>query len=254
MKILSKLFFVSALSAAILAFASCASEPKAAETHDDVTVDWKDKGIGQVENPTWMLQLSWGNDRPFKDAFGIEYNRVCRIGEGKSALLEQAKSLSRLDVARKVAFELRSEITASAGESLSDEQLLTVNNALQAATVQISGLREEENHWKKVRKWDSKAKKYYDEFVSYTAFSISKESWEEAAKRYLLSLMEVSGLEDESQKALGATFSTLKDSAHRDDENAFAAVTEKARTQLERLGADEVAEFDNQAKLEGFLK
>lgn len=246
---------VSAIFSAVpLSLTSCASSPKANDSHESVIIDWKDKALGQVEKPAWVMQLKWGNDRPFKEAFGLEYSRVCRIGGGRSVLLKQAEELSRTDASRKIANEMQQTILAKAGESLSDEQLKTVNEAMTSASVSINGLREEESHWWLVKKWDSKAKKYYEEYECFTAYSMPKDSWDEAAKQYLLSVMAASGVERDSQEKLGAVYSTLQESAHRESEEDYSAEKARAKQTLSRLGTDIADEFERASELSALLK
>ena len=242
------------LAAASLSLTSCASSPKASDSHESQILEWKDKALGQVEKPAWVMQLKWGNDRPFKEAFGLEYSRVCRIGAGKSILLKQAEELSRTDASRKIALELQQTILAKAGESLSDEQLKVVNTAMTSASVTVSGLREEESHWWLVKKWDAKAKKYYEEYECFTAYSMPKASWDEAAKQYLLSVMAASGVEHKSQETLGAVYSTLQENAHRESEEDYSAEKARAKQTLSRLGTDIADEFERASELSALLK
>ena len=245
---------IAFFAAVSLSLFSCASTSKQSENHEAKILDWKDKALGQVEKPAWVMQLKWGNDRPFKEAFGLEYSRVCRIGGGTSILLSQASDLSKADAERKIALELQQTIMAKAGAQLSDEQLKRVNDVMATASVTISGLREEESHWWKVQRWDEKAKKYYEEYECFTAYSMPKESWDEAAKKYLLSVMGAAGVERSSQEALGAVYSTLQEGAHREDESAYNSEKESARQTLSRLGADTVADFDKGTELSDLLR
>ena len=246
--------FQVAFLALCVALASCASNSGATDNHEPKIVEWKDMQLGQVEKPTWVLQLKWGNDRPFKEAFGLEYSRVCRIGAGTAVLLEQAQELSRLDAARKIAVEMQQTIIAKTAAQLSDEQLKIINDAMTSASVQLSGLREEEQHWWKVQRYDEKAKRYYDEYECFTAYSIAKDIWDEAAKKYLLDVMSANGVEEGSQEILGASYSTLQESAHRDDEATYNSEKEAARSQLSRLGEDAVESFDSRDSLSSLLK
>lgn len=250
MKIISKII---ASFAFVLALFSCASTPSSSSnSKEPQIIDWQDKALGQVEKPTWVMQLKWGNDRPFKDAFGVEYTRVCRLGAGNSVMLEQAKELSRLDAASKIARELRQSITAKVASELDDEQLAIVNNAMIGAKVSISGLREEESHWWLVRRYDEKSGKFYNEYEYFTAFSMPKEVWDEAAKSYLLGVMKADGVPKE---VVGATYSTLQACAHRESEDATRAEAKAAREALSRLGESALVEFDSENdELEAFLK
>ena len=251
MKIISKII---ASFAFVLVLFSCASTPDSkSNAKEPQIIDWQDKALGQVEKPTWVMQLKWGNDRPFKDAFGVEHTRVCRLGAGNSVMLEQAKELSRLDAASKIARELRQAITAKVANELDDEQLAIVNNAMIGAKVNISGLREEESHWWLVRRYDEKSGKFYNEYEYFTAFSMPKDVWNETAKSYLLSVMKADGVPKE---AVGATYSTLQSCAERESEESAKAEAKAARTALSRLGESALSEFDSgsDAELEAFLK
>ena len=254
MKIISKIIASFALCISALAPFSCASAPASqSNAKEPQIIDWQDKALGQVEKPTWVMQLKWGNDRPFKDAFGVEYTRVCRLGAGNSVMLEQAKELSRLDAASKIARELRQAITAKVANELDDEQLAIVNNAMIGAKVNISGLREEESHWWLVRRYDEKSGKYYNEYEYFTAFSMPKDVWNETAKSYLLSVMKADGVPKE---AVGATYSTLQSCAERESEESAREEAKAARDALSRLGESALSEFDSgsDAELEAFLK
>ena len=254
MKIISKIIASFALCISALAPFSCASAPASqSNAKEPQIIDWQDKALGQVEKPTWVMQLKWGNDRPFKDAFGVEYTRVCRLGAGNSVMLEQAKELSRLDTASKIARELRQAITAKVANELDDEQLAIVNNAMIGAKVNISGLREEESHWWLVRRYDEKSGKFYNEYEYFTAFSMPKDVWNETAKSYLLSVMKADGVPKE---AVGATYSTLQSCAERESEEPAREEAKAARDALSRLGESALVEFDSgsDAELEAFLK
>ena len=211
MKIKTNILFVAAVSA-VFTLVSCASAPASQEQHDKITLDWQNKNYHQVEMPAWVFQLGEGNDRPFKDAFGIEYSRVCRRGEGSSIDLEQAKALSRLNAAEKIADEFRAMIEASeAFSSLNGEQKETAKSVMKSTKVQVSGLREEESHWILYRTWDWNTNKYYNEYVAFTAFSMSRDSWDSMARAYLNAVMSADGLSEESRSVIDSEYSVLQE-------------------------------------------
>lgn len=220
------------------------------DANDTVVIsDWLDKSLGASENPAWLFQLQWGNDYPFKNQWGLSNDKVCRLSRGVGPTQNAARIRSITDGAASIARELRQTIISKAGNNFSDEQLKAVLDTAISVKVDITGLREETFFWRKLTRRNGVTREISVEYEYFTVYSMDKSTWDNLCKSYLLSIMQSSSLDKDTQIALGATFSSLKDTAHRESDLPMKEEQESYKVQLSRL-----PEENAMKELESLLK
>nr|MCR5605344.1 hypothetical protein [Treponema sp.] len=221
------------------------------DANDTVVIsDWTDKALGSSENPAWLFQLQWGNDYPFKNQWGLSNDTVCRLSRGVGPSQNAARIRSRTDGAASIVRELRQTIISKTGSGFSDDQLKAVLDSAISAKVDISGLREETSFWRKLTRRNGVTREITSEYEYFTVYSMNKDTWDNLCKAYLLSVMNSSNLNKETQAALGAIFTSLKDTAHRESDIAMKEEHEVYKSQLSRLPEENTA----MEELESLLK
>lgn len=211
----------------ILAFASliviatsfCFAKKIEAETVV-VNSDWKDKALGEVENPAWVMQLIRGGDSVFRREWGVKSDRVIRTGRGSGFTQNSAKTKSQLSVASAIANELKMNIIANLdqNESVSKGDIRVVNEIATSTKVQITNLREETDFWWKTLERDPKTKKVITRYAYITVYSMPKDVWDKTVETYMLSVMRQIENKD-LQRAIGAQASTLKALSDKDNDS-----------------------------------
>lgn len=278
-KTFGKIMMAMVVASVMLAITGCGStkvEDKSAVAakEDDgkdkvVVADWSDRTMGEVESPVWLVNMTHGNSDTFKEQFNIDAERVVKRSRATGKTMAIAQAVSRASFAYTQAAELTQKVIGRVGAGLNDVgQLEALFLAASQTKADMSGLREEHSFYQKVRTTDAVTKAVKEEYVYWTIYSMSKESWDALVKSYLMDLMKGANLETETQKKIGALYSEMKEDADKKDakkeaEERRAYELQKARIEAAKGEAPkanlsakeaEIKEADDEAaRLESFL-
>lgn len=234
-------------------FISCGSTPKPVtpdpvrkveEAKEDeidkvLVVDWTDRTLGEVSAPTWLKNMRRGNSDTFKELWSIPSDRVVKISMATGKTESTAQALSRAGFAYTQAAELNQKVIGRVGQGLNDAgQLEALFVAASETKAEMAGLREETGFYQKVRTINADTKAKSEQYVYYTVYSMSKETWDALCKKYLMDLMGGANLETETQKKIGALFSEMKADADKKDLKQQAEEEAAYKAQIARLEAE----------------
>ncbi|MCH5295989.1 MAG: hypothetical protein J1F14_08850, partial [Treponema sp.] len=71
--------------------------------------------------------------------------------------------------------------------------------------------------WQKVRTTNAETGAKSEQYIYYTVYSMSKETWDALCQKYLMDIMGGANLETDTQKKIGALFSEMKADADKKD-------------------------------------
>ena len=275
-KTFGKIMMAMVAASVMLAITGCGStkvEDKSAPAakEDDgadkvVVADWSDRTMGEDSQPQWLQNMIHGNSDTFKKQFNIDASRVVKYSHAAGTTDKVAQAISRADFAYTQAAELSQKVIGRVGEGLNDVgQLEALFLAASQTKAEMSGLREEHSFYQKVRTTDAVTKENKVEYIYYTVYSMSKESWDALVKSYLMDLMKGANLETETQKKIGALYSEIKEDADKKDAKQEEAERRAYELQKARLNqtpeanlsakeAEYKAANDRAAELESFLQ
>lgn len=214
-------------------------EAKEEEIDKVLVVDWTDRALGEVSAPTWLKNMRRGNSDTFKEQWSIAADRVVKISMATGKTEATAQALSRAGFAYTQAAELNQKVIGRVGQGLNDVgQLEALYVAASETKAEMAGLREETGFYQKVRTINADTKAKSEQYVYYTVYSMSKETWDALCKKYLMDLMGGADLETETQKKIGALFSEMKEDADKKDLKKQAEEESAYKVQIARLEAE----------------
>lgn len=240
---------IVAAAAMALALAGCAStsvedkrlnvpEAKNSEVDKVVVVDWTDRTLGEVSAPTWLKNMRRGNSDTFKEQWGTNASRVVKVSMATGKTEATAQALSRAGFAYTQAAELNQKVIGRVGQGLNNVgQLEALFVAASETKADMTGLREETGFWQKVRTTNAETGAKSEQYIYYTVYSMSKETWDALCQKYLMDIMGGANLETETQKKIGALFSEMKADADKKDAKKQAEEERLYREQMSRLQA-----------------
>lgn len=210
-----------------------------------VVVDWTDRTMGEISAPTWLKNMTRGNSDTFKEQWNIQADRVVKYSRATGKTEAIAQALSRAGFAYTQATELNQKVIGRVGQGLNDVgQLEALFVAASETKADMTGLREETGFFQKVRTTNAETGAKTEQYIYYTIYSMSKETWDALCKKYLMDMMGGANLETETQKKIGALFSEMKADADKKDaqkqaEEKRAYDAQMARLETERTKAIE---------------
>lgn len=225
-------------------------EAKEEEIDKVLVVDWTDRALGEVSAPTWLKNMRRGNSDTFKEQWSIAADRVVKISMATGKTEATAQALSRAGFAYTQAAELNQKVIGRVGQGLNDVgQLEALYVAASETKAEMAGLREETGFYQKVRTINADTKAKSEQYVYYTVYSMSKETWDALCKKYLMDLMGGADLETETQKKIGALFSEMKEDADKKDLKKQAEEEAAYKAQIARLEAERAKANADTAKV-----
>jgi hypothetical protein len=186
--------------------------------------DWSDRGIGEIENPAWLLSARRGNFTVFKSDFGVNATDMCRVGTGinvnRNAALIQADVL----FAAQLAQELRTKVLNRAGvasdSEIDDGEYAAVRNAALEAKVTVAGFRQVTDFWQQQEVTDADGRKQV-RYAAYIVYACAPDVWDKLVAKYLMDI--VGGLpEKKTQQAVAGMFEEFKADTRREEEKTEA--------------------------------
>ena len=248
------------LMALVLSLSGCAttkviSDPvnKVEVASDDevdkvVVVDWTDRTLGEIAAPTWLKNMRRGNSDTFKEQWGLDSNRVVKISMATGKTEATAQALSRAGFAYTQAAELNQKVIGRVGQGLNDVgQLEALFVAASETKADMTGLREEAGFFQKVRTTNAETGAKTEQYIYYTIYSMSKDTWDALCKKYLMDMMGGANLETETQKKIGALFSEMKADADKKDAQKQAEEKRAYDAQMARLETEKTKAIEQTA-------
>lgn len=215
------------------------AEASADEIDKVVVVDWTDRTMGEVSAPTWLKNMRRGNSDTFKEMWKVEPNRVVKISMATGKTEATAQALSRAGFAYTQAAELNQKVIGRVGQGLNDVgQLEALYVSASETKADMTGLREETGFFQKIRTTNAETKQTSENFVYYTVYSMSKETWDALCKKYLMDIMGGADLTTETQKKIGALFSVMKEDSDKKEAAKQAEEEALYKAQMARLEAE----------------
>ena len=259
-KTITNVMVAGTLMALVLGLSGCAttkviSDPvnKVEVGSDDevdkvVVVDWTDRTLGEIAAPTWLKNMRRGNSDTFKEQWGLDSNRVVKISMATGKTEATAQALSRAGFAYTQAAELNQKVIGRVGQGLNDVgQLEALFVAASETKADMTGLREEAGFFQKVRTTNAETGAKTEQYIYYTIYSMSKETWDALCKKYLMDMMGGANLETETQKKIGALFSEMKADADKKDAQKQAEEKRAYDAQMARLETEKTKAIEQTA-------
>ena len=214
-------------------------EAKTDEIDKVIVVDWTDRALGEVSAPTWLKNMRRGNSDTFKEQWNIASDRVVKISMAAGKTESTAQALSRAGFSYAQAAELNQKVIGRVGQGLNDAgQLEALYVTASETKAEMTGLREETGFFQKVRTTNAETKQTSEQFVYYTVYSMSRETWDALCKKYLMDIMGGAELTTETKKKIGALFSEMKEDADKKDAAKQAEEEALYKAQMARLEAE----------------
>ena len=224
-------------------------EAKTDEIDKVVVVDWTDRTMGEVSAPTWLKNMRRGNSDTFKEMWKVEPNRVVKVSMATGKTEATAQALSRAGFAYTQAAELNQKVIGRVGQGLNDVgQLEALYVAASETKADMTGLREETGFFQKVRTTNAESGQKTEQFIYYTVYSMSKETWDALCKKYLMDVMGGANLETATQKKIGALFSEMKEDSDKKEAAKQAEEEALYKAQMARLEAERAKSNADAAK------
>lgn len=215
------------------------TETKKDETDKVVVVNWSDRALGEVSAPAWLVNMRHGNSTTFKEQWTeVSSDRVVKCSEATGKTEAIAHALSLAGFAYKQAAELAQKVIGRVGQGINDVgELEALFEAASETKADMTGLREEHGFYQKIRETNAVTGAMKEYFIYYTVFSMSKDTWDNLCKQYLLDIMGSEGLTTETQKRIGALFSEMKEDSDKKDEKKQKEEERAYKEQVARLEA-----------------
>ena len=213
-----------------------------------VVVDWTDRTMGEISAPTWLKNMTRGNSDTFKEQWSISADRVVKFSRATGKTEAIAQALSRAGFAYTQAAELNQKVIGRVGQGLNDVgQLEALFVAASETKADMTGLREEAGFFQKVRTTNAETGAKTEQYIYYTIYSMSKETWDALCKKYLMDMMGGADLETETQKKIGALFSEMKADADKKDAQKQAEEKRAYDAQMARLETEKTKAIEQTA-------
>lgn len=172
-------------------------------------VDWSNRNLDAPAKPEWLKKMVLGNSTLFKKEFSVNNSYVIKYGIASGKTRDLALAASRVNYNAMRAEELRTKIVSEAASTLNDEGMTdAMANAAMVAKVDLSGHELVTQFWQEVITYDEEEGLEEKEFICYSVYKVSKESWFETLRNYMKSVLPV--LPDaESKTKMASTITSL---------------------------------------------
>lgn len=217
---MKKIGAVFAMLMAGLLLAGCGSTSGVQKTEvkgeSSKITDWSNKNLDAEAKPEWLKKLVCGNSEMFKKEFGVDSSYVVKYSVAGSKTRDASLAASRVNYNAMRAEELRTKVDSHAATNLNNEGSTdAVAGAAILAKVDLSGHELVTQFWQKVDtvKEDSVS----SEYICYSVYKISKESWANTLKGFLAQV--IPAIKDsESQIKMAQSIQSLYDETAREKE------------------------------------
>ena len=172
------------------AASSAAVSAQAARTAGNmVIVDWKDRALGELAAPVWLLSAARGDWKPFKEAWTVTPGKILKLGASNSSGQNTAMTIADVQYAARLANQLKQAVLTRAGISLgSDGEFDAVNDAATKTLVTIAGQERLTDFWQKVELTDSGGKKR-TAYNYYVVYACDEAIWDQLVGKYIFDVV-----------------------------------------------------------------
>ena len=168
------------------AASSAAVSVEAARTADNmVIVDWKDRSLGEIAAPVWLLSAARGDWKPFKETWTVAPGKILKLGASNSSGQNTAMTIADVQYAARLANQLKQSVLTRAGISLgSDGEFDVVNDAATKTLVTLAGQERLTDFWQKVELTDSSGRKR-TAYNYYVVYACDEAIWDQLVAKYI---------------------------------------------------------------------
>ena len=189
-----KLILTMTAIAVLVCLVSCGTSKTATDrisaqaelTADNYRItDWKDRSIGEIANPVWLLPAVRGNWNTFKSEWPISPDKVLKISVARHATLNGAQTIADVQYSARLASQLRQSVLSRAAISLgTDGEFDMVNNAAVQTQVSIAGQERLTDFWQaiEITGTDGRRTRMFSYWVVYACDSAV---WDQLVAKYI---------------------------------------------------------------------
>jgi hypothetical protein len=172
------------------AASSAAVSVQAARTADNMVIlDWKDRSLGELAAPVWLLSAVRGDWKPFKETWTVAPGKILKLGASNNAMQNTAMTIADVQYAARLANQLKQSVLTRAGISLgSDGEFDAVNDAATKTLVTIAGQERLTDFWQKVELTDSNGKKQ-TAYNYYVVYACDEAIWDQLVGKYIFDVV-----------------------------------------------------------------
>jgi hypothetical protein len=195
-------------SAASSAKISAQAERTAA---NQVILDWKDRSLGEIAAPLWLLPAIRGDWSQFKETWKVGDGKILKIGAAQNARENTAMTIADVQYAARLANQLKQTVLTRAAISLgSDGEFDAVNDAATKTLVSIAGQERLTDFWQKIETTGENGKKT-TVYNYYVVYACDENVWSNLVAKYLYDVIGVLP-ETKTQQTMAAMFKEIDES------------------------------------------
>jgi hypothetical protein len=186
------------------------------------TIDWSNRGIGEVADPPWILPARRGNWTKFKEEWNIGSEKVLKLGIARNANLNAAQTIADVQYAAQQARQLRERVLSKMGISVRDDgEFDTVQDAATKTKVSIAGQERLTDFWqlREIDEGDGKKSRVY---VYYVVYAYDSAVWKKLTAKYLNDIIKQVP-ETKTQRTIAGMFDELSADEQEKSEEEFQA-------------------------------
>jgi hypothetical protein len=168
-------------------------------------LDWKDRSIGEIAAPLWLLPATRGDWGVFKETWKPGDGKILKIGAAQNTNQNVAMTIGDVQYAARLANQLKQTVLTRAAISLGDDgEFDAVNDAATKTLVTIAGQERLTDFWQKIETTDETGRKT-TVYNYYVVYACDEGVWDNLVAKYLF---DVVGLlpEKKTQQTMSALF------------------------------------------------
>jgi hypothetical protein len=252
----------AALSAMLIA--GCASAGKTAGTaastaasvnaektaNEQRVVDWKDRGIGELASPAWLLPAVRGDWDAFRSTWKVNPSMILKMGESQGATLNAAQTIAEVQYAAHIANQLKQTVLTKAAISLNTQgQFDTVNDAAVKTLVTLSGQERLTDFWQEIETTDENGAKKTT-YNYYVVYDYEPNAWQQIVAKYLFDVVGQMP-KSQTQKTMAGLFNEIDKATVNQQPLSNSQFKAQVQAQQQALAAPMTAEQQYQAYKSG---
>jgi hypothetical protein len=173
-----------------------------------VIVDWKNRSLGELAAPAWLLPAARGDWKLFKETWTVAPGKILKLGASNSGGQNTAMTIADVQYAARLANQLKQSVLTRAGISLgSDGEFDAVNDAATKTQVTIAGQERLTDFWQKAEVTDSNGRKR-TVYNYYVVYACDEAVWDQLVGKYIFDV--VGQLpEKKTQQTIAAMFKEI---------------------------------------------
>jgi hypothetical protein len=201
---------------------------------EQVILDWKDRSIGEVAAPLWLLPAVRGDWNMFKGTWSDTGNKILKIGAAQNARQNVAMTIADVQYAARIANQLKQSVLTKAAISLgSGGEFDVVNDAATKTMVSIAGQERVTEFWQKIETTDDNGQRKIV-YNYYVVYACEPSVWDSLVAKYLFDI--TGQLQDtKTQKVIAGMFKEIDEETKYErakSEAQFKAETTAQQTAL----------------------